>query len=374
MKPNASYLSPTVAILTLFVCCQSFGQAAVLVPTLPVGPVKKLEAPRTERAPDLKNSLLIDFSKIDFNRVNIDIKSEIRQGPGSGGGGNSCALMLKQNTVEILSKIKLYPLFQQDGVGEILEQTIKSAQFYIGKDLYINGKKVEAINYPVDKAIYVEQAFCDKISVLSAASIGLTLHEYLGLAGFDDTQYQISGDFVATYYQQETAGKVGKAYFNTSPMNSLRAKFQTGKPIVNEHADSLFRRFSSRCEYFSEIDGRSFNQPLGILLPSIDTVSIYLDKVKMKLPVASGTTVASAYLTPAGMIANLPSEDPMQAAFLVLREYQGSLIGEWSIAGKNHAETFRISRSSYPVFAVALRGTLVTGYSVCAPSALKPGK
>lgn len=361
MKPNRSYLHFASSFLTLFVACQSFGQAEVAPTILKIDASKiKIEKPL-----DLNNKLLIDFNKIDLTKTKVEsIQAEIRQGPGSGGGGSSCALMLRQHTLEILEQIKYYRPFQQDDVGTMLEANIKVAKFYMGTDLHIDGKKVEAINYPLQKVIEIEQSFCDKLTTVTPASVGLLMHEYLGLSRFDDTTFQISGDFIKTVYKNSSINKVGFSGFSSVHINALRAAFQKGKSLfdVNKMARG------TQCLYFSEKDERVISKEFRIKLLSEQSVAIEFIDPKTDQPDARGTIILNASTRMYGVIVELPSGNLTYSSFLILREGEdGNLVGEWAVASDTVKETLMLSRSLFPVAALGIRGTLAAGYSVCAP-------
>ncbi|WP_413287637.1 hypothetical protein [Bdellovibrio sp. HCB337] len=374
MKPNASYPRIATAFLTFFVVCQSFGQGlAARSNALPSVNSFEKGLGKLKQATELSDALIIDFTKVDLNNLQENsIKVEKREGPSSGGGGNTCALMLKQNAIELLARIKDYPLFQKDSVAAILESKIKAAKFQAGENLYIEGrdiyfkgrtihidaKKVEAINYPDKNTIVIEQSFCDNVSTLSIASLGTTLHEYLGLALLDDTKYQISGPFVKSIYQAEYAKKSKNASFSDIQVNNLRMKFQNSKPVVVD--DIEIKTFDSTCTYFGEIEGKSISQKFSLQRSSEQNMLMEHDTL--------GSLNLKMLQYMVGIYITLPSENSTSSSYMILREYApGIYIGEWNIVGNELVDTLRLEKGNYPVASTSVGGSLSTGYSVCSP-------
>ncbi|UXR66097.1 hypothetical protein EZJ49_07520 [Bdellovibrio bacteriovorus] len=122
------------------------------------------------------------------------------QGPRTGGGGNSCALSIHQNTEKLVSLILEMPKLLSEGQREALLYKISVAKFYLSESLSLDGQLKDAINYPDANEIFVSSKLCglDLLEVQSRA-MAILLHEYLGLARIDDRQYQISGAFLQNY-------------------------------------------------------------------------------------------------------------------------------------------------------------------------------
>lgn len=147
---------------------------------------------------------LIKLKDYDFKSM-TDLKSlqlkliqvKEKMGPGSGGGGNQCSLMILANTQALLTKIKEDKIFGTNlNIAKSLEDGIKRTRIYFGENLIINGNVVDAINYPSDGALVIDKNFCKKIDSVSISSMGLLLHEYLAMAQIEDKNYQISSAFV----------------------------------------------------------------------------------------------------------------------------------------------------------------------------------
>jgi len=197
MNRNRIKLTLSFVILAQIVCCLSFGQTAGSRSGIKSETLQDLEQ---KYLSNLNTNLptIIDFKKIDLSSgLSPKLKTEIRQGPGSGGGGNSCALMIKENTRMLIDKLSIYSPLQEEKSSLVqLLRNIKSAKFVLGSDLMVDGKKVEAINYPEAKTIVIEQSFCDQMNSISLRSMGILLHEYLGLTLIDDTGFEVSGDLI----------------------------------------------------------------------------------------------------------------------------------------------------------------------------------
>lgn len=331
MKPTQSVLVLKTFLVTFFVACTSFGQSA---------------------------NRIIDLSKVNLSNKTKSIQAETRQGPGSGGGGNTCALMLKQNAIELIERIQAYPPFQTNGVADLLIANIKAAQFLPGDNLQIAGKDVEALNYPTKKIIVIEQGFCDKVITFSTASLGITLHEYLGLAGFADEEYQISGPFVNSIYATERDKTFDRAGFLDERVNNLRAKFEKGTPVSDE--GERVKTFNLSCTYFGETDGKSVTQLL-LLQRSTDK------EVLMQTPAKEAIRLLTQN-TSSGLMATLPVKDLTSTSLLTLRQLGPEIfIAERSIVGNTLLDMVRLRKGPYPVPSTSVVGSQAMGYALCVP-------
>lgn len=121
-------------------------------------------------------------------------------GPRTGGGGNSCALSIHQNTVKLVGLLKASAGLLSPEQLSLLLRKIEVAKFYVGENLMIDGQTKDAINYPDTNQIVVSDKFCNiDMNDVSAKAMSLLLHEYLGLAKINDKKYQISGAFLQNY-------------------------------------------------------------------------------------------------------------------------------------------------------------------------------
>jgi hypothetical protein len=178
----------------------------------------------THRNPAASNpagpSLILD-NKIIFD----DTNSRPIEGPRTGGGGNSCALAITQNTkslVTLLDRESFYGIIDT----EKLFPVIKKARFYIQDGLVKNNQKKDAMNFPKEGKILITPNFCaTELVELSGRSMSLLLHEYLGLAGIDDQKYQLSGKFLEIYAAASVKGAEVQAYLS----NELKKEFSGKK-------------------------------------------------------------------------------------------------------------------------------------------------
>lgn len=146
------------------------------------------------------------------------------RGPRTGGGGNSCALSIHQNTEKLVSLLYEMPNLLSESERKKLLSKISVAKFYLTESLSLDGQLKDAINYPDTNEIFISYKLCglDLLEVQSRA-MAILLHEYLGLAKTDDRQYQISGAFLQNY-----AAYYGRGYTFTAN-NSYYA--ETGECI-----------------------------------------------------------------------------------------------------------------------------------------------
>lgn len=331
MKPTQSLLVLKTFLVTFFVACTSFGQSA---------------------------NRIIDLSKVDLSNKTKTIQSETRQGPGSGGGGNTCALMLKQNAIELIERIQSYPPFQTNGIADLLISNIKAAQFLPGDKLQIAGKDVEAINYPTKKIIEIEQGFCDKVVTFSTASLGITLHEYLGLAGLADEEYQVSGPFISSIYVAARNKNSGRASFLDNQVNNLRDKFDKSTPVIDNDAE--VKAFNLSCTYFGEVEKEYVK----------DTFRIQRSPEQHVLMQTSSHEAISLKNenTITGLMISVPSKNSTSTSFMILRQYAPEIfIAEWNLRGNTMLDSLRLEKGAYPVPSRALSGSQATGYSLCLP-------
>jgi hypothetical protein len=74
-----------------------------------------------------------------------------------------------------------------------IRRQINGAKIVLGKELHLNGRKVDAINTPNLQSIEVDEVVCSQQpSGFYENILGLLIHEHLGLARVDDTRYQFS--------------------------------------------------------------------------------------------------------------------------------------------------------------------------------------
>ena len=329
MKPSQSVLVFKTLLVTFFVACTSFGQSS---------------------------NRIIDLSKVRLSNKTSAIQAETRQGPGSGGGGNSCALMLKQNAIELIERVKAYPPFQKDGIADLLLANIPAAQFIPGENLEIAGKDVEAINYPTKKIIQIEHGFCDKISTFSIDSLGIALHEYLGLAGLDDDGYSVSSPFVDSIYIVERNKTSTSPYFADHQINNLRTKFEKSDLLTDD--ELKMKKINLSCTYYGETGGNNVQQTFT-LQGSPDQ--------HLTMQTARETITLKVEKTLGGLMMS-PSKNSTSTSFVVLRQLTPKIfIAESSILGNSELDAVRLRTGPYLVPSTSVAGAQATGYSLCLP-------
>ncbi len=148
---------------------------------------------------ELKNlPLILDSKIIQFDKLKSATVEKYNldkvHGPGSGGGGNICAASLLSATQFIISNINEIS-FQNEVQKNGFLNKMKSAKFLAGSNLEVRGQQVNAINYPSLDIIVIDSIVCASLVEENVTGYRLLLHEYLGIAGIDDTQHQISNPF-----------------------------------------------------------------------------------------------------------------------------------------------------------------------------------
>lgn len=145
------------------------------------------------------------MQKEELILINKDLKKNLGllrpQGPRTGGGGNSCALAIAKNTQTLEKQLEAFgsDIMTYDSLPK-LATAIAEASFFVSKSLIKDGQSKDAMNFPHENKIVLTEHFCRyEMTEVSARAMSLLLHEYLGLAGIDDRQYQISGRFLEMY-------------------------------------------------------------------------------------------------------------------------------------------------------------------------------
>lgn len=127
-------------------------------------------------------------------------KSMTPQGPRTGGGGNSCAISIHQNTEKLISLVTDMPELLDQNQRQRLFEKISVAKFHLTESLVLDKEEKDAINYPDTNDILISNRFCDiGMKEVNSKAMATLLHEYLGLAKIDDRKYQISGSFLQNY-------------------------------------------------------------------------------------------------------------------------------------------------------------------------------
>lgn len=109
-----------------------------------------------------------------------------------GNGGDSVAQEFVAIGRKVADRIRVEtdPSIPADAFLAAVESTAVSTHGH----LELRGVEVDAINYPESKRIEVNRARWREYGIREKAS--LVFHEYLGIAGVDDSNYRISGKYV----------------------------------------------------------------------------------------------------------------------------------------------------------------------------------
>ena len=179
-----------------------------------------------------------------------DKKVNKPQGPRTGGGGNSCALSIVQNTDKLRTLLYSFTDILTEDQRYSLFEKMENAKFYLASDLMIDGQSKDAINYPVEQEILLTPRICRyTFADVNGQAMALLLHEYLGLAEIDDTRYLISGQFLEAYTEyasttvllQESGANIEMAGFALKEFmkqaNDSKSKF--GKIIRKKNAKTV---------------------------------------------------------------------------------------------------------------------------------------
>ncbi|MFN3453844.1 MAG: hypothetical protein ACK41T_02715 [Pseudobdellovibrio sp.] len=118
-----------------------------------------------------------------------------------GNAGDSYAAEFIMTAKDILIKLKTLPYDRREAINldhftGVLENTTVRTEEVLK---YIDGKEVEAINYPDQKLILLNRTLwrTRRTSSETLARYTFVLHEYLGIMRIDDSQYKISGPIIS---------------------------------------------------------------------------------------------------------------------------------------------------------------------------------
>jgi len=167
---------------------------------------------------ELKNlPLILDTKNIKIDKYTnqdaVSLSPELL-GPGSSGGGNICALNISTATNFIADYADKIP-FQDAEQREHFLNTLSSVRFLHGENLEVRGQSVDAINYPAAGVIVINEKVCAQLGAGIGSGYALLVHEYSGVAGIDDRNYQVSGIF-----KQKVKEEIGSAWCDTMDCDS----------------------------------------------------------------------------------------------------------------------------------------------------------
>lgn len=194
-----------------------------------------------DQGPRSDDKMILDLEPI------LGEKKEV-MGPRTGGGGNSCSLAIVQNVTRLtgmLSSIK-GELLAEDDVDR-LRDIIKKAKFYVADRLVLNGQVKDAINYPREGVVVLSKNFCDTEMIEpSGRSMSLLLHEFLGLAGIDDRQYQISRHFLTRYAELVSEEFRLRNFLKTEAAKDLNGSSSCFKGHLKRKDAEMFENYGGR--------------------------------------------------------------------------------------------------------------------------------
>lgn len=160
------------------------------------------QEPKLSTSVDAKvESIKAAYEKIknlDTSRFR-NIKMKLVEGGVNGGGGLECALRAKAIAKVLSDSVDSLQSLNQAKVNLVqLKETLKVVNYLPGFDLQVDGKKVDAINFPQLNVVILEQNAdrCLQIFGDLEAGTALLAHEALGILGIDDTEYQISKNII----------------------------------------------------------------------------------------------------------------------------------------------------------------------------------
>lgn len=190
--------------------------------------------------------------------INKDIKKDMtslpKEGPRTGGGGNSCSLVIVKNTEALQKYMEQFNVEGMTGENiEALKAAIDRAQFFTTGTLIHEGQRKDAMNFPDEDRIVLTNKFCRyEMTEVSGRAMSLLLHEYLGLARVDDRQYQISGRFLETYSLMLAKRTEIQYYLQEEARKDLDGKSSCFKGAVLKKSKKMEDDYGGR--YSADVD------------------------------------------------------------------------------------------------------------------------
>jgi hypothetical protein len=177
----------------------------------------------TTQAMDAEQELILIGDNTQQNKK-ISLSKD---GPGSGGGGNSCALSISQNKIRLFSILENSNILDESDV-KALKIKLASTQYFQIKDrkkMKLNGEQKDAINYPAQNRIDLSAHFCKtELADVSTRSMSLLFHEFLGLIKKDDKQYQISGELLSYLSNASVSENQFRSYLQDEMKKDLKGQ------------------------------------------------------------------------------------------------------------------------------------------------------
>jgi hypothetical protein len=228
-------------------------------------------------APLGEEKLILDLNEIFGDKVNAR-----PEGPRTGGGGNSCALAIVENTSRLRGQLEL---IGNDLLGSLQNKSsvlavMAKARFYIADRLILNGQSKDAINYPHDGVIVLSRNFCSTEMIEpTGRSMSLLLHEFLGLARLDDRHYQISRAFLDRYAEIASDEFKIRQYLSREAAKDLAGKRSCFKGAIKAKDKDMEEMYGGR--YTSETPKINLHLAAEESSRQVDKYcDVYLDKNK----------------------------------------------------------------------------------------------
>lgn len=134
------------------------------------------------------------MNKIIIWVVGVFFLQNVFAGNSVGNGGDSVAIEFVKTAQKVVALLKTQKMSRElvDAVAQI-ELHVGTTYVTSIRVLQLNGKDVDAINYPSENKITVSQIVWYFIKQQEITSrIALVFHKYLGVSGISDKEYQIS--------------------------------------------------------------------------------------------------------------------------------------------------------------------------------------
>lgn len=188
----------------------------------------------------------------------ISIATHARSLDGTEGhGGDRIAaefVIMAKNAVYYLQKKVLSQELQQKVL--LIKKGIETTTVNSKETLFLDGKQVDAINYPDQKSIMVarDRWFDRKEQSLAILTYTIILHEYLGIARVDDTKYQYSTALIDLIAGDIYEDSISQKYFE-GLLVALRRIVTNGLSIARDMQTSDSKDWkAARCMNAGQFD------------------------------------------------------------------------------------------------------------------------
>lgn len=165
---------------------------------------------------------------------------------GNGGDGVAEEFVVEgRQAINLLSCIKLELADMKivlTMLGNVDLTEVNSSQ----APLWLRGRQVDAINFPAEHKILVSRERWNGLLLDNIATrVTLVLHEYLGVSGFDDSEYKISQRLVAKIRNRISENNISVRRFRTmlgtfsSKLLTLNSDLNTARMIGRTNLQSF---------------------------------------------------------------------------------------------------------------------------------------